>query len=355
MIENKKILERIFSDVDETKYLYTIDYFVSETVDAIVYKKFIEKCLKNKISIIRENISIETNIENLFNDSNLHLIFTKTRYFFGFHNDYENVYITGYVDSKLNNIINLDISGDIKSVHSLIEYFYSKYNKKNSVSISWYYNPKNCDRISLQINLSKLPCKEMYPYFNFNSLEEYYDKFNTSDENILILIGEPGTGKTTFIRGLLSHTKESASIIYDKNPLSNDDIFVDWFESNNKYFIFEDSDQLLIPREDQNDIMVKFLNIADGLISTSSKKIIFSTNLKSVNQIDEALIRPGRCFDILEFKKLNPHEVKILTEKMNLPYIEGERTLAEIFSNVNKSNKMFFNFDDISKHKIGFI
>jgi hypothetical protein len=53
---------------------------------------------------------------------------------------------------------------------------------------------------------------------------------------------------------------------------------------------------LLAPRADGNRTLHRFLNIADGIASAHGKKIIFSTNLPSVRDIDEALIRPGRCF-----------------------------------------------------------
>ncbi|MCS7317864.1 MAG: ATP-binding protein [Candidatus Dojkabacteria bacterium] len=325
--------------------IYTIDYFVSENIESIIFKKFIQHCINNDISVYHERISIETNIKNLFKNKDLSIFKTKSGVFFGSLKNEKDVYIYGYCRNKLNNIVDLDIFGDLEKVEKTIEYFYKNFNKKSSISVSWYYNPKNSDSVNLYINLSKLPTKEMYPYFDFPSLENYYERFNNSEENILILIGEPGTGKTTFLKGLLSYTKENAAVVYDKNPLRNDDIFIDWFESDIKYFIFEDSDQLLIPREEQNDIMIKFLNMADGLISNNSKKLIFTTNLKNINQIDEALLRPGRCFDILEFKKLTVEQANILAEKYNLPKVNEEKTLAELFSSKN----------NVFKRKIGFM
>src|SRR5258708_22240109 len=40
----------------------------------------------------------------------------------------------------------------------------------------------------------------------------------------------------------------------------------------------------------------RFLAIADGVVRAQGRKILFTTNLPNVGDIDEALLRPGRCF-----------------------------------------------------------
>jgi ATP-dependent 26S proteasome regulatory subunit len=53
---------------------------------------------------------------------------------------------------------------------------------------------------------------------------------------------------------------------------------------------------LLKPRADGNEHLHRFLTIADGVVRSQGRKIIFSTNLPNVGDLDDALIRPGRCF-----------------------------------------------------------
>ena len=43
-------------------------------------------------------------------------------------------------------------------------------------------------------------------------------------------------------------------------------------------------------------------------------KIIITTN-KNLDEIDSAIIRPGRCFDILKFKPLSYNQAKYIWEK----------------------------------------
>ncbi len=132
-----------------------------------------------------------------------------------------------------------------------------------------------------------------------------------SGSNVLVLIGGPGTGKTSFIRGLLHHTGGGAMVSYDTAILESDEIFADFMSGEETFMILEDADTFLSSRsKGGNTIMHRFLNLGDGLMSTSGKKIVFSTNLPSVRDIDDALLRPGRCFDVMGFGRLEPDRAR---------------------------------------------
>jgi SpoVK/Ycf46/Vps4 family AAA+-type ATPase len=144
-------------------------------------------------------------------------------------------------------------------------------------------------------------------------LSDYYDTYLSSDSNVLILLGPPGTGKTSFLRGLLHHAQSDALISYDPDILRDDEIFADFMSGQERFMILEDADTFLASRtKSGNTVMHKFLNVGDGLLSTKGKKIVFTTNLPSIRDIDDALMRPGRCFDVLRFGKLTPEEAKVV-------------------------------------------
>lgn len=203
------------------------------------------------------------------------------------------------------------------------------------IRVRWIYSSKG-DDVKLPIRTDNLPCDEFYPNLNGESLHSYYDRFMSSKSNILVLIGPPGTGKTSFIRGLLHHTRRSAVVSYDSEILKSDTIFTEFMSSNNcAFMVLEDADTFLSSRvKSGNTVMHKFLNVGDGLISTAGKKIVFSTNLPSVRDIDDALLRPGRCFDVLRFDKLTPEQAKVI--KPEYGGDEKAITLAELL-NTEKS------------------
>jgi hypothetical protein len=218
-----------------------------------------------------------------------------------------------------------------------------------SIYISWIYDA-NMNKATVPIDQTMLPVDEMYPFLNGETLDSYYQRFLEARSGILILIGPPGTGKTSFIRGFLAATESSAIVTYDSELLSKDGLFAEFIESSTNTLIIEDADLMLTARTDGNQLMSKFLNVGDGLVSMKGKKIIFSTNLPNVKDIDAALLRPGRCHDIVPFGSLDKNDTVKLINVLNLPYdltnIAPKATIAEIFANApTKSLKV---------HKSGF-
>lgn len=183
--------------------------------------------------------------------------------------------------------------------------------------IEWIYSGDG-NSVNVPLNRERLPVDEMYPFLNGETLGDYYDRFMASSANILLLIGPPGTGKTTFIRGLLSHTESSAMVTYDAAILEKDYLFARFIEDDTNVMVLEDSDAFLKSRSDGNTMMHRFLNVGDGLVTTKGKKMIFSTNLPSIRDIDSALVRPGRCFDIVTFDTLTLPQAQTLADKLNV-------------------------------------
>lgn len=188
--------------------------------------------------------------------------------------------------------------------------------------------------------------QENYPFIP--NLSDWQERFFASKSPVLILIGQPGVGKSMFIKHLLSKMGGTNHLTFDDKALRSEQVFVDFIideEANS--FILEDADNLLTKREDGNDVMSKFLNISNGLISLNKKKFIFSTNLENLNNVDSALLRPGRCFDVLTFRKLN-YEESIACARVNdinPDFIEkgNSYTLAEIFAGgTRKENRIGF-------------
>lgn len=247
----------------------------------------------------------------------------------------------------------IKLYGDQSFVHAWYLRLTDKYEEVKNV-IEWIYSADG-NSIEIPVRGDREPVEEMYPFLNGKTLNEYYDEFMSSSASILLLIGPPGTGKTTFIRGLLQHAQISAIVTYDAAILSKDYLFAQFIEGDRNVMIVEDADNFLGLRSDGNDMMHKFLNVGDGLVTTKNKKMIFSTNLPSIRDVDPALIRPGRCFDILTFDLLNEEQATKLSVRLGIEYDnkydtkpDGKYSIADIFHKQTEAPKT-------PKRKVGFI
>ena len=177
--------------------------------------------------------------------------------------------------------------------------------------------------------------KEFYPFLNVDDLIEMFLK---GKENLLILGGKPGTGKSKFISYLLKwvlFTKFKENFVVGNAKdinLLNMDLF--WQKSANyDLLILDDLDFMLgnrnESREDiqKNNFLSKLLSFTDGVIENNTK-IIITTN-QPINEIDDALLREGRIFDILNFRYLKKSEAEKILKKYNIKNVDLEDVIPQ--------------------------
>jgi hypothetical protein len=207
------------------------------------------------------------------------------------------------------------VDGELRRAENLVEWVYSA--RGDSISVPLNYRPA---------------IDAAYPWLP-KKIGPYIDDYLNSSASVIILIGAPGTGKTTFIKNLIHRSGGDAKVTYDEKVMGDDSLFAGFIESDTRFMIMEDADAFLKAREDGNTMMHRFLNVSDGLISAEGKKLVFSTNLPSIRDIDSALMRPGRCFDVVEFRALKRNEAEEVAAEVGVPLPDGsEFTLAEIFN-----------------------
>lgn len=205
---------------------------------------------------------------------------------------------------------------------------------------------------------------EFYPSMQGEDIEDFAKRYIQSESSVLLLIGEPGTGKTNFIRSLLSATKESVLLTYSKDIGQQDKLFSHFYDCPERFLIIEDADTYISARKDGNDNMKQLLNITDGLTANPTKKVIFSTNLPSIKDVDSALLRAGRCFQVINFNKLKGEDLLNANKVVGVEGITQEYadnnpiTIGELFAIKNGERGLYINeSDEIKQLKggIGFV
>ena len=171
---------------------------------------------------------------------------------------------------------------------------------------------------------------EAYPVLG-EPVSNFVNRYLAANETVLVILGPPGAGKTRLVRAILGEMSrrkgEGAQVIYtcDKRALENDEIFVSFITGNHDAFVIEDADHILTPRASGNQDLHRFLAIADGVIRAQGRKIIFTTNLPNVGALDDALLRPGRCFAAIHTRSLTPPEAVSLIARICGGDTERER------------------------------
>ena len=178
---------------------------------------------------------------------------------------------------------------------------------------------------------------EAYPTLGC-SVADFIRGYLQSDETVLLLLGTPGSGKTRLVRailGAMSERKEdSAEVMYtgDKRALENDEIFVNFITGEHDAFVIEDADHLLLARSSGNHDLHRFLAIADGVARAQGRKIIFTTNLPNLNAVDEALLRPGRCYASVATRLLIRDEATALMGRLVSDDARVDALVAGLFA-----------------------
>lgn len=157
-----------------------------------------------------------------------------------------------------------------------------------------------------------------YPFLS-QPLEDYFRDYMASKASVLLLIGPPGTGKTSFLRSLVRTLKLKSLLAYNKEVLESPFLYQSVRTEGYDLLALEDADNFVMSRKDDNPFMATLLNDTQGVANASNMKIVISTNLSSLNKVDSALVRPGRCFGVLHFRELDQHEANVVWKEMKMP------------------------------------
>jgi SpoVK/Ycf46/Vps4 family AAA+-type ATPase len=173
-------------------------------------------------------------------------------------------------------------------------------------------------------------------------------------KGIALLHGLPGTGKSMYIRYLISLLSENRTMIYLPNQLINsltDPSFLPLMaDYPNSILIIEDAEEAIKSRKQGGATVDKILNLSDGIISDFLGTQIICTFNSDIAVIDEALLRKGRLILKHEFKKLDIPSAQKLADKLGKGItVDKAMTVSEVY-NVEEQ----YSEDTKETQKIGF-
>lgn len=191
--------------------------------------------------------------------------------------------------------------------------------------------------------------------------EELMDRFENENKGLVLFHGEPGTGKTYYIRHLLREMANKNKIVIYMPPNMVDYMvepqFMSFISSQVKHYseqgyfcviLIEDAEPLLASRSSDTRIqgVSNLLNMTDGLLNDMlNLQIICTFNVK-VSKLDKALLRPGRLLARKEFKALPELEANILASRLGIKHhFTAASTLAEIYAMVKSKNTLIHDVD----------
>ena len=193
------------------------------------------------------------------------------------------------------------------------------------------------------------------------------ERLTSKTKGLTLLHGDPGTGKTTFVRYLIKEIMKSNkrnNILYFP-PTMVDFItepsfinFVsEWVSDNDgkTYLLIEDAEPLLESRNQGRNLgITNLLNLTDGILNDIFNIQIIATFNTNLQNLDKALLRPERLLARKEFKELTIEHAKQLAEYLEIDkdLIKSKMSLADIYSLKKESKPLTHDIENSSR--IGF-
>lgn len=333
----------IFKKNSVVKEVYSIPDLLQENYLSSNFNFCFElfKANKEKTKEILESFQLSASVFNT-------TLSSRITYYEGVFNDTKLLIVTDLVDFQSGCYIQI-YAQTIEVAHYFYDILYNKAVKdflsKDEVMISFSDFSVGAngalkeDTKRLKIDSFKTISEKYYPFIDMNI---FMEEFLTRKESLLILTGESGTGKTKFASLVLKLAAQNYELIenmIEANRLEEEDeeqedqleLRVAYFKNEDilatdsfwsllkerrfDFVVLDDLDYMLLPRtreaESQIDInrskfISQLLSFTDGVIPTTTKFII--TSNKSDKDVDSALMRAGRMFDILSFRPLKKEE-----------------------------------------------
>ena len=157
-----------------------------------------------------------------------------------------------------------------------------------------------------------------------------------NDKGLVLLHGMPGTGKTSYIRHLITETRKQVIFLPPNmaTSISDPGLMNVLIGNPNSVFVIEDAENIIIDRNRSGSSSVSaLLNLADGLLSDCLNIQIICSFNTDLSHVDSALTRKGRLIAKYEFSELSVPKAQALSDKLGFTsVISSPMTLAAVYN-----------------------
>lgn len=191
---------------------------------------------------------------------------------------------------------------------------------------------------ALRIDVPKIDLELNYGKDFIEISDKFISSLNEEKSGLYLLHGDPGTGKSSYIKYLCSGVVKRKIVYIPIGLISNltsPDMIPLLMENKDIILVIEDAEKALISRDEsgRSDLVSTILNLTDGFLGQALNITVVATFNTAKEKIDEALLRKGRLKQCYEFPKLSTTQAIKLAKHLNLPVeaISSAMTLADIY------------------------
>lgn len=163
---------------------------------------------------------------------------------------------------------------------------------------------------------------------------EKMHKFVTDvTDNLMLIHGDPGTGKSNYIKHLITNSKKKVIYIPPSmlSVISSPNFVTFMMENKNSILLIEDAEEVL--SVDRNSATNNLLGLTDGFLKDALGLKVIATFNCNIGKIDPALMRKGRMYLEYKFDRLTVDECRNLATFLKIEReVKDPMTLAEFFN-----------------------
>lgn len=242
-----------------------------------------------------------------------------------------------YNETSLSLYSNISLDGYELLRADLLKILKKKPKKENNISLI-VQTRQGYDTQTFDLPKQKLDLEHNYG----SSFTPIHDKILSTlnqkkGKGLVLLHGEPGTGKTHYLKYLASKIKDKKVMFvppYLVDFITSPEMTPFLIENSDSILFIEDAERVITDRDTNGANGVSnILNLTDGILGDILNIQIVATFNMDRKKIDTALLRKGRLIAEHKFDKLNVADTNKLIKHLGMDHVAtDDMTLTEIYN-----------------------